>query len=151
METIYALATPPGRSGVAVIRASGPNAWAAARILTRKDLKARAPIMATLKTQDGQTIDHALILPFKSPASYTGEDVIEYHIHGGRAVIQSLLNALALARNHRLAVPGEFTRRAFENGKMDLTAAEAVADLIDAETEAHKSQALSQMEGSLSN
>jgi tRNA modification GTPase len=90
------------------------------------------------------------VIPFKSPASYTGEDVVEYHLHGGRAVIDSVLAALSRQPSHRMAEPGEFTRRAFENGKMDLTAAEAVADLIDAETQAQRIQALGQMGGALS-
>ncbi len=102
------------------------------------------------QTVPRETIDEALILPFKAPRSFTGEDVVEYHVHGGRAVIQDLLETLAHLPGHRMAEPGEFTRRAFENGKMDLTKAEAVADLIDAETQAQKSQALLQMGGTLS-
>lgn len=151
-DTIFALASALGRGGVAVVRVSGPSAGAGLLALTgRKDLP--PPRLLTLykvMRQGGALIDQAMAVYFKSPASYTGEDVVEYHIHGGPAVIGELLAALAALPGYRLAEPGEFTRRAFENGKMDLTAAEAVADLINAETQAQKSQALAQMEGSLS-
>ncbi|MCC7305060.1 MAG: tRNA uridine-5-carboxymethylaminomethyl(34) synthesis GTPase MnmE [Alphaproteobacteria bacterium] len=148
-DTIFSLATPPGRSGVAVIRVSGPQAWDSAKILSGKAFSPRTSHLVTLRHND-ETIDRALVLPFRAPASFTGEDVVEYHVHGGRAVIDSLVSALSAQKNHRMAEPGEFTRRAFENGKMDLTEAEAVADLINAETQLQKMQALSQMEGSLS-
>lgn len=95
-------------------------------------------------------IDRALVLTFKSPASFTGEDVVEYHIHGSPAVLRELLAVLGEQPGHRLAQPGEFTRRAFENGKLDLTAAEGLADLINAQTQAQKQQALHQMGGALS-
>lgn len=98
---------------------------------------------------DGSLIDRALVLGFKNPASFTGEDVVEYHIHGGRAIIDELLGVLGAQPGHRMAEAGEFTKRAFMNGKMDLTAAEAIADLVDAETAAQKAQALSQMGGVL--
>jgi tRNA modification GTPase len=151
MSTIFALSTPPGRSGVAVIRASGSGAWESARTLTRKTLVPRQTGLFVLRDPDSrETIDKALVTGFKAPASFTGEDVVEYHVHGGRAVIESLLAFLGRQKNHRMAEPGEFTRRAFENGKMDLTEAEAIADLINAETQAQKIQALAQMEGSLS-
>jgi tRNA modification GTPase len=100
-------------------------------------------------THDGVALDDALVLWFQGPASYTGEDAAEFHVHGGRAVVEALLEALA-AQGLRLAEPGEFTRRAFENGKLDLTQAEGVADLIDAETEAQRRQALGQLGGALS-
>jgi tRNA modification GTPase len=150
MSTIFALSTPPGRSGIAVIRVSGPEAWESAKALTGKKLTARQAELYVLKNDSRETIDRALVIGFKAPASFTGEDVVEYHVHGGRAVIDSLLNTLLQQQNHRMAEPGEFTRRAFENGKMDLTEAEAIADLINAETQAQKAQALAQMEGSLS-
>lgn len=150
-DTIYALATAPGRAGVAVIRVSGPAARQSLAALTRKPLP--EPRKATLRTlihpQGGHHIDHALVLSFAAPASFTGEDVVEYHLHGSPAVVRMLLSALAAQPGHRMAQPGEFTRRGFENGKMDLTAAEAVADLINAETEAQQMQALAQLEGSL--
>ncbi len=150
-DTIFALASPPGRSGVAVIRVSGESAWSGLNDLIQNEIIPHKAALRVLKNpRDGSIIDHALVLGFKAPASYTGEDIIEYQIHGGRAVIDSLLAALSDLPFHRPALPGEFTRRAFEHGKMDLTAAEAVADLIDAETQSQKIQALSQMEGALS-
>lgn len=149
--TIYALASAPGRSGVAVVRVSGPGARGSLRLLTGRDIQPRAATLCRLTDPvSHETIDQALVLLFTAPASYTGEDVVEYHLHGSAAVIRSLTDFLARQPAHRLAEPGEFTRRAFEHGKMDLTAAEAVADLIDAETEAQKAQALDQLGGSLS-
>ncbi len=150
-DTIYAHASAPGRAGVAVVRVSGPGAWDSLASLTNKEPPApRSMVMRTLKHPvSRETIDHALVLTFKSPASFTGEDVIEYHLHGSPAIVRELLEALSKQSGHRLANPGEFTRRAFENGKMDLTAAEAVADLINAETEAQKALALKQMGGGL--
>lgn len=152
MSTIYALATPPGRSGVAIVRVSGPQALDSLNDFTDAEgIRARRVNVCMLADPvAGELIDRAVVLFFRGPASYTGEDVVEYHLHGGRAVVDALLAALAAQDNHRLAEPGEFTRRAFENGKLDLTEAEAVADLIDAETQAQKAQALAQMEGSLS-
>lgn len=149
-ETIYALSTAPGQAGVAIIRVSGPGARASLMHLTGKtDTPPRQAVFTSL-SHDGALIDRAVILFFATPASFTGEDVVEYHVHGSRAVIDSLLSALSSQANHRLAEPGEFTRRAYLNGKMDLVEAEGLADLIHAETEAQKNQALSQMSGSLS-
>ncbi|MGE3303962.1 MAG: tRNA uridine-5-carboxymethylaminomethyl(34) synthesis GTPase MnmE [Hyphomonadaceae bacterium] len=148
-ETIYALASGAGRAGVAIVRISGPGADAALRALT-----ARPPPMArragrrTLRDARG-AIDEALVLCFPGPHSFTGEDVAELHVHGGPAVIAAVLNALSLLPGMRPAGPGEFTRRAFENGKLDLTAAEGLADLVDAETEGQRRQALRQMGGGL--
>ena len=150
METIFALTTPSGRSGVAVIRVSGPAALESAAGLCGV-LKPREACLRTLKNpKTHEIIDRALILTFPGPGSYTGEDVVEYHVHGSAAVIAALLEVLAVQNDHRLAEPGEFTRRAFENGKLDLTEAEAVADLIDAQTQAQRQQALSQLGGALS-
>jgi tRNA modification GTPase len=149
-DTIYALATPPGKSGVAVVRVSGPEAEAGLMKLCAKMPKLREAALRTLVHPVSQeTIDRALVILFKGPSSFTGEDVVEYHLHGGRAVIDSMVDALSHLNGHRLAEPGEFTRRAFENGRMDLTAAEAVADLINAETSLQKEQALQQMGGAL--
>ncbi len=150
METIYALSSGKGSGGIAVIRVSGPQALAGAQILSAKEnIVPRRAEYVTL-SMDGHVLDHAIILYFKGPASFTGEDIVEYHIHGGRAVIDGLLMALSRLQGYRLAEPGEFTKRAFENGKLDLTEAEAIADLIAAETEAQRTQALEQLSGSLS-
>lgn len=150
-DTIYALSTPWGVSGVAVLRVSGPQAFAGLGTLSGKAEwpVRKAHLVRLMDPQDRHLIDQALVLAFKAPHSFTGEDVVEYHIHGGVAVINDILRALAAMKHYRMAQPGEFTRRAFENGKMDLTAAEGIGDLIHAETEAQKAQALSQMEGSL--
>ncbi|MDB5492632.1 MAG: GTPase and tRNA-U34 5-formylation enzyme TrmE [Micavibrio sp.] len=151
IETIYALASAPGRAGVSVLRVSGPLAKDSLSALSNESLP--GPRQATLRTlrspDSGQPIDSAIVIYFASPASFTGEDVVEYHLHGSPAVIRMLLNVLAAQPGHRLAAPGEFTRRGFENGKMDLTEAEAIADLINAETELQQAQAFAQMTGAL--
>lgn len=150
METIYALSSAAGRAGVAVIRVSGPAAADAVGALSgRRPGPARAAELRLLSAEGGEPLDHALLLWFAGPASFTGEDVAEFHVHGGRAVVVGVLAALARVPGLRLAEAGEFTRRAFENGKLDLTAAEGLADLIDAETSAQRRQALRQMEGAL--
>jgi tRNA modification GTPase len=149
-DTIYALSSGAGRAGVAVVRVSGPRTRAA---LTALGGKIPKPRMATLRQLQAHTgggpIDQALVLWFPAPASYTGEDIAELHVHGGRAVIEAVFAALGAMDGLRLAEPGEFTRRAFLNGKLDLTAAEGIADLIDAETEAQRRQALRQANGAL--
>ncbi len=158
IDTIYALSSASGKAGVSIIRVSGPLAWKSLDILTPDQSlpKARTTKLMTLvnpsskKASNVEIIDKAMIVGFKSPASFTGEDVMEYHCHGSSAVIEEILDVLSQIDGHRMADYGEFTRRAFENGKMDLTAAEAVADLIDAETKAQKEQALHQMGGALS-
>ena len=108
-----------------------------------------AKLVKLIDPKNGDIIDHTLVIGFKAPASFTGEDIVEYHCHGALAVIDEMLAALGTMEGCRLAEPGEFTRRAFENNKMDLTEAEAVADLIDAETAEQKNQALAQMGGAL--
>ncbi|PCJ01778.1 MAG: tRNA uridine-5-carboxymethylaminomethyl(34) synthesis GTPase MnmE [Alphaproteobacteria bacterium] len=150
-DTIYALASARGQGGVAVIRVSGAHAHESLKNFTGEtDVTYRRALLRELKRPvSRETLDNALVIAFKAPHSYTGEDVVEYHLHGGMAVIQGVLNALSAEENYRMAEPGEFTRRAFENGKMDLTEAEAIADLIHAETQLQKSQALSQMSGAL--
>lgn len=150
-NTIYALASAPGRAGVAVLRASGSQALEGLQALTGRSVfePRQAALCHLCHPISRETLDRALVLFFEGPASYTGEDVAEYHLHGGRAVTDAVLEALAKLPGHRLAEPGEFTRRAFENGRMDLTAAEAVADLVEAETEAQRAQALAQMDGAL--
>ncbi len=149
-DTIFARATAGGPGGVAILRLSGPKAGEV--ILKMTGGPAPSPRTAEIRkisTEGGLPIDRGLVLFFKGPASFTGEDVTEFHVHGGPAVMDALQKALTGMTGLRLAEPGEFTRRAFENGKMDLTAAEAVADLVSAETEAQRVQALSQMEGGL--
>jgi len=149
-DTIYALATAPGRAGIAVVRVSGPGAAAAAERLTGRALPApRHAAVCSLRGFDSEIIDEALLLWFAGPASFTGEDVAEFHLHGGRAIIEKLLENLGLIPGFRLSERGEFTRRAVENGKLDLTRAEAIADLVDAETEAQRKQALKQYGGEL--
>lgn len=150
-ETIFALASAPGRAGVAVLRVSGPGAFKSLNLLdgvATPDI--RRATLRTLKKPDGTVIDRAIVVAFKGPASFTGEDIVEYHLHGGAAILRMMLETLSQQESLRLAEPGEFTRRAFENGKMDLTAAEAVADLVNAETELQQQQALAQMGGALS-
>lgn len=149
-DTIVALATAPGRAGVAVIRLSGPAAGPALESLTgRRPPPRRAARARFIDPESGTVLDDGLALWFPGPGSFTGEDVAELHGHGGRAVVESLLDVLCRMPGLRLAEPGEFTRRAFEHGKMDLTQAEGLADLINAETEAQARQALRQMDGAL--
>lgn len=150
--TIYAPATAVGQAGVSVFRISGRDAeQVLKKLCPRHDLpEARvATLRKLLHPMTGEVIDHALVLRFPEPHSFTGEDVVELHTHGGRAVAQAVMQALGSLPNFRLAEPGEFTRRAFQNGRMDLTAAEAIADLVHAETEAQRKQALRQMGGAL--
>lgn len=148
--TIFALSSGQGRAGVAVIRVSGPGVPA---ILISMASPVPQPRIAGLRKVrapgTGDIIDQALVLFFPGPGSQTGEDVAEFQIHGGRAVVAAMLAALASFPACRLAEPGEFARRAFENGKIDLTAAEGLADLVDAETEAQRRQALRQAGGVL--
>lgn len=146
---IYATATAAGRAAVAVVRLSGPGTREAVEALAGRMPGARRAALRTLRGGGGEPIDRALVLWFPGPDSYTGEDVAEFHVHGGSAVVSALLEALD-AMGLRLAEPGEFTRRAFENGKLDLAQAEGVADLIDAETDAQRRQALEQLGGRLS-
>jgi tRNA modification GTPase len=133
-ETIAALATAPGRGAVAIVRVSGPGARAVAERVfrSRRPLRPRVATRGTVVAPDGGTIDQGLALWFAGPRSYTGEDVLELHVHGSPAVVRETLLA-ALAAGARLANPGEFTRRAFLAGKMDLSAAEAVAQIVAAE------------------
>jgi tRNA modification GTPase len=148
--TIYALSSAPGRAGVAVVRVSGP---ASAEVLHALSGGLPEPRVATLRSliaMDGAAIDQALVLWFPAPESFTGEDVVEFHVHGGRAIVSRLLDAIGSVEGTCPAEPGAFTRRAVENGKLDLLQAEAVIDLVDAETEAQRRQALGQFGGALS-
>jgi tRNA modification GTPase len=148
--TIYAPASATGVAGVAVVRVSGPQAGAALRALAQK---LPTPRMATrarlIDPADGGPLDDALVLWFPGPASFTGEDVAELHLHGSRAVMSATLDALSRLPGLRLARPGEFARRAFDAGKLDLAEIEALADLIAAETRAQACQALAQLGGAL--
>ncbi|HEV2533016.1 tRNA uridine-5-carboxymethylaminomethyl(34) synthesis GTPase MnmE [Phenylobacterium sp.] len=148
-DTIFAPATAAGRAAVAVVRVSGPKTAMAVGAIAGDVPKVRTASLRRLFDGEGREIDSGLVLWFEGPGSYTGEDAAEFHVHGGPAVIEALVGALA-GLGLRLAEPGEFTRRAFENGKLDLAQAEAVADLIDAETEAQRRQALEQLGGRLS-
>lgn len=150
-DTIFALSSGPGVAGVAVIRLSGSGAKMALTALTGGDIpKARLATLATLHhPETHKRLDKALILYFEGPASFTGEDIVELHLHGGTAVVAGVVDSLSSMDGLRLAEAGEFSRRAFDNGKMDLTEAEGLADLIHAQTTAQRDQALSQMDGVL--
>ena len=147
-DTIFALASGAGRGGIAVFRLSGPGSGEALKHLSGGDLPQPRYAQRVKIVWKGEAIDDGLALWFKGPASFTGEDVVELHLHGGHAVASALTEAL-LALGLRPAEPGEFTRRAFEAGKLDLTQAEAIADLVDADTAAQRRQALRQMDGAL--
>ena len=150
VDTIYALATPQGRAGVAVIRISGPESFMSLNSLCKGiRIKPRKTVLCDLYTEDGLHLDRALVIPFKGPHSFTGEDVVELHLHGSIAVIQKTLVSLSKIANFRQALPGEFTRRAFSNEKLDLVEIEGLADLIEAETEAQRLQALKVLSGKL--
>ena len=148
--TIYALSSGPGISGVAVIRVSGKDT---AKVIKKLIGSSRLPPprVATLKkfNKNGQKnlIDEGVIIWFPAPNSYTGEDLAEFHVHGSRAVINAMHTAIAKIRNCRLAEPGEFTKKAFQNGKINLLKAESIADLISSETEIQRKQALKIMSG----
>ncbi|MES2540723.1 MAG: tRNA uridine-5-carboxymethylaminomethyl(34) synthesis GTPase MnmE [Pseudomonadota bacterium] len=148
MDTIYALATARGRSGLAVVRISGPGALAAGLALCGSLPAARVAGLRRL-TWGGEMLDEALVLSFAEGASFTGEAVVELHCHGGPAVVGAVLRALSAQPGLRLAEPGEFTRRALENGVLDLAQVEGLADLIDAETEAQRKQAVRVLSGSV--
>ena len=147
-DTIYALATGRPPAAVSIIRVSGPLAHDAGLALAGKLPEPRHAAVRELRSND-DLLDEALVLRFDSPASFTGEDVIEFQCHGGRAVVDGVLAALAGMEGLREAQPGEFTRRAFENGRIDLTEAEGLADLIEAETESQRKAALAMAEGGL--
>lgn len=149
MDTIFALATAPGRAGVSVLRVSGPHATACVNALTGTVPRPRTAVLLNLKDADGYSVDKALVLYFPAPASFTGEDIVEFQTHGSPAIVTRLTAILADLDHVRLAEPGEFTRRALQNGKLDLTEVEALADLIDAETEAQRVQAQRVFEGEL--
>ena len=147
--TIYALSTGPGISGVAIIRVSGPDTSTVIKKLTQKNLpqKRKATLRKINKINTTELIDEGIILWFPGPESYTGEDMAEFHIHGSKAVINALHSSISEVENCRLAEPGEFTKLAFQNGKINLLKAESIADLISAETEIQRQQAIKIMTG----
>ena len=151
VDTVFAEATAQGRAGVSVIRVSGPQAGVSLRSLIGREIpREREAALRRIVTSSGEILDKALVVFFPGPASFTGEDVAEYHVHGSLAVVAGLLDALSGFEEHRLAEPGEFTRRALTNGKMDLTQVEGLADLIEAQTEAQRQQAQATVSGKLS-
>ena len=151
--TIFALSSGPGVAGVAVIRISGKYTSEVIKKLTGKDLP--QPRLATLRKinniNNSGLIDEGIVLWFPGPESYTGEDMAEFHVHGSRAVINAMHNSISKIKNCRLAEPGEFTRIAFQNGKVNLLKAESIADLVAAETEIQRKQAVKIMNGKTSN
>jgi len=149
IDTIFALSSGRPPAAVSVIRVSGPLAHAAGRQLAGPLPAARQAALRTLRGEDGGILDDALVLRFDGPASSTGEDIVELQCHGGRAVVDAILGALEQIAGLRAALPGEFTRRAFQNGRIDLTEAEGLADLIEAETESQRKAALTLAEGGL--
>ncbi|MDO9382270.1 MAG: tRNA uridine-5-carboxymethylaminomethyl(34) synthesis GTPase MnmE [Hyphomicrobiaceae bacterium] len=149
--TIYALSSAPGRAGVAIVRVSGSHAGMVLNVMTPQRPKPRvAGGRRILHPKTGEVLDRGIVLWFPHPNSFTGEDVAELQLHGGRAVVAAVLEALGEIPGLRMAEPGEFARRAFDNGKIDLAQAEGLADLIDAETEGQRRQALRQASGALS-
>src|SRR5688572_21363717 len=151
-DTIVALASGAGRAGIAVIRLSGPEAGPTLAALTERDLPKprRAARRAFFHPETELPLDDGIAIWFPGPRSFTGEDVAELHVHGGPAVVAAIIDACLTQPGVRIAEPGEYTRRAFENGKLDLAEAEGLADLVDAETEAQRRQALRQCRGALS-
>ncbi len=149
-DTIFALSSGPPPAGVAVVRVSGPGVRSALGALVGTVPVPRRASLRSIRGSDGREIDRGIVLFFPEPASFTGEDVAEFHLHGGRAVVAAVLAELERLPGFRAAEAGEFTRRAFMNRRMDLTQVEGLADLVQAETEAQRRQAYRQAEGSLS-
>ena len=150
--TIYALSSGPGLAGVAVVRVSGKETSNVIKLITNDDLP--TPRVATLRKMNNintnELIDEGLIIWFPGPESYTGEDLAEFHVHGSRAVVVALHETISKIQNCRLAEPGEFTKRAFQNGKINLLKAESIGDLISSETEIQRKQAIKIMNGNSS-
>src|SRR3954468_12181816 len=150
-QTIFALSSGRPPSALAVVRVSGPGASVVLTTLAGKLPAPRQASRRLLHDGVGQPIDDSVVLWIPGPGSATGEDVAEFHVHGGRAVLAALFTAISVIPNMRAAEPGEFTRRAFENGKLDLTEAEGLDDLIHADTDRQRRQALRQLQGLLGN
>ena len=149
MDTIFALASAPGKAGISIVRLSGPLAINVAEKLTKSKLKEKQPNLRVIYDSDNHFIDQALILIFRRPYSFTGENVVEFHLHGSSAVVSSVIKLLGNFKGLRSAEAGEFTRCALENGKIDLAQVEGLADLIDAETDAQHKQAARIFNGAL--
>lgn len=149
MDTIFALATAHGKAGVAIVRVSGNLAFEAATVLTGRVIDGGRPTLRTVRNASGDLIDKALILSFDEGASFTGEKSVEFQLHGSPAIVSAVLRLLSDIKGLRLAEPGEFTRRALLNGQLDLAQVEGLADLIDAETEAQRIQAIRVFDGRL--
>lgn len=148
MDTIYALASARGKAGIAVIRISGPDAWSAVRFLAGRLPSPRQAGLRKLRL-DGEVIDEAMVMTFSAGASFTGEETAELQVHGATATVAAVLKALSERPGLRPAEAGEFTRRALENGRLDLAQVEGLADLIEAETEAQRKQALRVLSGAV--
>ena len=151
MDTIVALATARGRAGVAIIRVSGPRAWDVCAALAGRVPEPRRSALMWLRDEAGEKLDQALVLVFEENRSFTGDRVCEFHVHGGPAVVSAVLEACLKQQGVRSAEPGEYTRRAFLAGCLDLTEVEALADLIDAETDAQRRQAMRVLDGAVRN
>ena len=150
-DNIYALSTPPGKSAIALFRISGEKAYdIVKKISSAMPKKPNLSKTNTIINYKGEKIDHSITTYFKGPRSFTGEDMVEVSLHGGNASVKKFISTLNENNNIRLAEPGEFTKRAFENNKLDLTQVEAVADIVNAETEEQRKQALGQLMGALS-
>ena len=149
MDTIFALASAPGKAGIAIIRISGSAAISVVETITQSELNGPIPKLRVIYDVDGNFIDQALILTFQAPNSFTGENVAELHLHGSSAVVSSIIDLLNNIKGLRLAEAGEFTRRSLDNGKIDLAQVEGLADLIDAETSAQHKQAAKVFTGAL--
>lgn len=149
MDTIFALATAPGKAGVAVIRVSGSQAFAACEKLSGGVPEPRRASLRRLRDLSGDTLDEALVLCFEKGRSFTGEDVVEFQCHGSVAITSAILRTLGQVDGLRMAEPGEFTRRALESGRLDLTQVEGLADLIESETEAQRKQAQRLLDGAI--
>ena len=150
MDTIFAPATARGRAGIAVLRVSGPRANIVAKMLAGRLPEPRLASLCRLRNSEGELLDEALVLRFEAGASFTGQDVIEFHLHGGIAVVRAVQQVISDISGCRLAEPGEFTRLALENGRLDLAEVEGLADLIDAEIEGQRKQAVRAFTGSAS-
>lgn len=149
METIFAEATATGRAGVSVVRISGPRAHEIGELMAGPLPPARQSGLRMVRDRQGGYLDQALVLRFDTPGSFTGEDVVEFHLHGSIAIMRRVLEVLGQFGGTRMATPGEFTRRGLENGRLDLVQVEGLADLIESETEAQRKQALRVLSGAL--